>query len=222
MKKVFAGEVYEMLPTPNGLIFSYCKENVENNVVVAYKMIAFDTNRFTDVTKNIYMITKFGSNYKSVANNCENYITAKSLVLPNGKVFLLETDGTASLIDLDGGIIWNGTLNYRSSAPSDIILHKNSLWAAYADCNVLLRYNISTMREELRIGGNKSPFNKPRDLFIKGDEVVVSNSGSNKLIKVNLNSYTVEELDQFEESVFQYVEVGNTCFVLLSSGLYVL
>ena len=222
MKQIFAGEVYEVLPLTNGIIFSYCKEIVEENVVVAYKMISFDNGRFTDVAKNIYMITKFGNNYKAVAAFCDNYITVKSIVLPNGKVFLLEPDGSAALIDNDGTPVWTGSLVYRSTNPTDIVLYNNALWASYADSNVLLRYNLSTMREELRIGGNQSPFDKPRSLFVNGDKVIVSNQGSKKLIEINLETYTVFEFEEFEEPVYQYVSVGDNRFVVLKSGLYLI
>ena len=85
MKKVFAGEVYEVMPLSGGIIFSYCKDTLEdNNVVVAYKMISFENGKFTDVAKNIYLLTKFGNSYKAVAALCDNYITVKSIVLPNG------------------------------------------------------------------------------------------------------------------------------------------
>ena len=222
MKQIFSGEVFEVLPTSNGIIFSYCKEVAEENIIVAYKMISFENGRFTDVAKNIYMITKFGNNYKAIANNCKNYITVKSLVLPNGKVFLLETDGSAILVDNDGTPVWTGSLTYRSSNPADIVLYNNTLWAAYPECNVLLRYNLATMREELRIGGNKSPFNKPRDLFIDGDTVMVSNQGSKKLVEVNLNTYSVFEYEEFEEPLYQYIKVGDNRFAVLESGLYLI
>ena len=67
MKKVFSGTVYEVLPVSNGIIFSYCKDIIEENTVVAYKMITFDNGRFTDIAKNIYQLTKFGNNYKAAA-----------------------------------------------------------------------------------------------------------------------------------------------------------
>ncbi len=222
MKQIFAGEVYEILPLTNGILFSYCKEIVEDNVVVAYKMISFDSGRVTDVAKNIYMITKFGNNYKAVAAYCGNYITVKSIVLPNGKVFLLEPDGSAGLIDNDGTPVWTGSLVYRNSAPSDAVLYNDALWAAYPDANVLLRYNLASMREELRIGGTRSPFSRPRDLFINGEKVTVSNQDSKKLIEINLNTYTVFELEEFEEPVYQYVSVGDKRFVLLESGVYLI
>ena len=45
------------------------------------------------------------------------------MVLPNGKVFLLETDGSAILVDNDGTPVWTGSLTYRSSNPADIVLY---------------------------------------------------------------------------------------------------
>ena len=46
MKQIFSGEVFEVLPTSNGIIFSYCKEVAEENIIVAYKMISFENGRF--------------------------------------------------------------------------------------------------------------------------------------------------------------------------------
>lgn len=222
MKKVFSGEVYEVLPISNGIIFSYCKDVIEENTLVSYKMITFDNGRFTDIAKNIYLLTKFGNNYKAVAALCGNYITTKSIVLPGSKVFLLSEDGTAQLLGADAAPVWTGELKYRGAAATDIALYKNALWASFADCNVLLRYNLTAMREELRIGGNKSPFNKPSGLFIDGDTVMVSNVGSSKLIEVNLNTYSVFEYEEFSEPVRQYVRVGENRFAVLDSGLYLI
>ena len=222
MKKVFSGEVYEVLPISNGIIFSYCKDVIEENTLVSYKMITFDNGRFTDIAKNIYLLTKFGNNYKAVAAVCGNYITAKSIVLPGGKVFLLSEDGEAMLLGADAVPVWTGELKYRGGVATDIALYKNALWASFADCNVLLRYNLTSMREELRIGGNKSPFDKPSGLFIDGDTVMVSNAGSSKLIEVNLNTYSVFEYEEFSEPVRQYVRVGENRFAVLDSGLYLI
>lgn len=222
MKKIFSGEIFEVLPLSNGIIFSYCKDTIDDNIIVAYKMISFDNGRFTDVAKNIYLITKFGNNYKAVAAHCDNYITVKSIVLPNGKVFLMSADGTAQLLDNDAATIWTGNLMYRSCAPSSIVLHNNALWVCYADCDVLLRYNLATMREELRIGGTKFPFDKPRDLFLEGDNAMVSNQGSRKIVRINLKDYTVFDYESFDEPLYQYVNVSENRFAVLESGLYLI
>ncbi len=222
MKEVFSGEIFEVMPLQNGIIFSYLKSFVNDDMVIAYKMLSFDTGRFTDVAKNMYLITKFGNNYKAALEFNDNYITVKSLLIQGGKVFLLAPNGDAQLVDTDGMPIWMGNLCYRQSAPNDIILHNNALWVCYAEKNALLRFNLATMREELRIGGNKSPFNKPRALFLDGDTVMVSNQDSMKLTQINLNTYNVFDYQSFEEPVYQYVKVGDNRFVLLKSGLYLI
>lgn len=222
MNRIFAGEVYEVVPQPNGLIFSYCKDAGREHVLVAYKMLSLETGQMTDIAKNIYQLSKFGSNYRAVATVCDNYITARALILPNGKVFLAEDTGRASLFESDGVLLWQGAITYHGTPPADVAIYKNTLWACYADSNVLIRFNLMTLREELRIGGSNSPFNQPRHLFIKGDDAMVSNSGSNKLLSVNLNSYTVLEYKEFSEPVYSYVKVRDYGFVLMKSGLYVL
>ena len=220
MQKIFEGEIFEVLPLSNGIIFSYCKDIVDDNIMVAYKMISFENGRFTDVAKNVYMLTKFGNNYKAVSALCDNYITVKSILLPNGKVFLMQTDGTATLLDNDATPVWTGSLVYRYCCPNDILLYNNALWVCYADCDVLLRHNLSTMREELRIGGAKSPFSKPRNLFLEGDCAMVSNQESKSIIGINLKDYTIFEYENFEETLYQYINVSGNRFVVLESGLY--
>lgn len=220
MKQIFLGEVYEILPTSNGIVFSYCKEKLDGNVVVSYKMLSFENGHFTDIAKNVYLLTKFGNNYKPIAVLCDNYITVKSILLPNGKVFLLSTDGTAQLVDTDASPIWKGSLVYKNFAPTDIVLYKNALWASYAESNVLLRYNLNTLREELRVGGNKSPFNKPKNIFVENDNAFISNLGSQTITQLNLNSYAVMEYEKFEEPIYQFLKVGDYKFALLESGVY--
>ena len=223
MKKIFQGEVYEVLPVTNGIIFSYCKDVVDEKVAVAYKMISFTNGSFTDITRNVYLITKVGNNYKTLAKLCENYITEKAILLPGGKVFLMSTaDGSARFSDFNGTIIWEGDFTYRGLKPSDLLLYNNALWVSYPDCNALIRYSLNTMHEDLRIGGNNSPFDKPKDLFLEGENAMIVNTGSNKLIRLNLKNYDVFEYETFDEPLYQYVSVGDKRFVVLESGLYLI
>ncbi len=222
MKKIFEGEVYEVVPQVGGIVFSYCKSVVDDQLLVSYKMLSVDTGVMTDVAKNIYLLSKYGSNYRAAVSRSDNYITAKTLVLPSGSVFVCTDTGAASLVDGDGSVAWAGELKYRGFAPSDIAIYKDALWACYSEAGVLLRFNLNTMREELRIGGTNSPFDKPRDIFIDGDTAVITNFGSKKLLKVDLNSFTVAEYRQFDEPVYSYVKVKNYEFLLTESGLYLL
>ena len=222
MKTIFKGEVYDIVPMANGFVFAYAKAKTEENVVVCYKMVNFENGIVTDVARNIYLLSKYGSNYNAATTFVNNHITASALNLPNGKVFICTDEGTAYLLDSEGGLLWSGELKYKGKAPSGISIHRNSLWACFKDFNVLLRFNIASMREELRIGGNVSPMNAPSDIFVEGDCATVSSSGDKKLIKIDLNSYTVKDHKEFEEPVYSYKKIKGFELVLLESGLYLL
>ncbi|MBQ9965200.1 MAG: hypothetical protein IJP22_00550 [Clostridia bacterium] len=222
MKLIFSGEVYEVLPIMNGIIFSYKKEEISDQTIVGYKMISFSSGQFTDVERNIYRLTKFGNNYTEVIKHIGNYIEVKSLLLAGGKIFLIFPDGKATLLDLDATPVWSGNLLYKGEAPSDVKFHGNALWATYEEKNVLIRFNLNTMRNDLRLGNRKEPFSAPKDIFIEEDRAIVSNYGSKKLIAVNLNDYTVEDLEEFEEGVKQYICIDEKRMVILESGLYLL
>ena len=222
MKTIFKGEVYDIIPMANGFVFAYARTKTEENVVVCYKMVSFENGVATDVARNIYLLSKFGSNYNQAVTFSDNHITTSSLPLQNGKVFTCTAQGNAYLLDDEGQLLWSGELKYKGKVPSAIAIHKNSLWACFKEFNVLLRFNIATMREELRIGGNLSPLNSPTGIFIDGDTAIVSSSGDKKLVKIDLNSYTVSDYKEFEEPIYNYIKVKGFEMVLLDSGLYLL
>lgn len=222
MNRIFEGEIYELLLKNGDFVFSYCKSSYESAVCVGYKMLGEDGKELTDVAKNIYLLSKFGNNYKAAIELCSNYVLSRTTELSNGLLCVVSDTGNAYLIDQSGMPVWTGNLDYKGESPSDIAAYKNSLWACYQKSGVLVRFNLNSMREELRIGGKNSPFVKPVDIFIDGDTATISNAGSNKLIEVNLESYVAEEKEEFSESVYSYISFKNNRYVLLESGLYII
>ena len=115
MERIFEGEIYEIVPQTQGLVFSYQKAVAGSNVVVAYKMLSLENGIMSDVAKNIYLLSKFGSNYRASSELCNNYVTARSAVLPSGRVFLCSDNGNAYLIDGDGLPVWSGDFKYKGN-----------------------------------------------------------------------------------------------------------
>lgn len=222
MKKIFDGKIYEILPKSDGIIFPYQKAVIEQGDVVWYKMLSIENSSLTDVSENIYLNVKFGSNYSIATSVCKNFVAEKALVLPDGRILLCNVNGQVFIIDNDGMINISGEIKYRDETPSAIAYYKNCIWASFRENNVLIRFNIATMRNELRIGGKTSPFSAPEDIFIDGEYAYVSNGKANNVIKVNLESYSVDELYTFEEPVLKYIKSGNFEFIQLDSGLYVI
>jgi len=222
LKKIFDGKIYEILPKSDGVIFSYQKAVVDDGEVVWFKMLSLENSSLTDVGKNIYWNIKFGSNYHIAVKTCENFVSVKSLLLPNGRLLLCCENGQVFLVDSDGMLNIAGELKYRDHAPTGIAFYKNSIWASFDQANVLMRFNINTMRAELRIGGKNSPFDSPKNIFIDKEYAYVCNGNTNNIVKVNLENYSVEEHYSFEEKVHSYIKSGSYEFVLLDSGLFVI
>ncbi|MBR6501830.1 MAG: hypothetical protein IKT42_00135 [Clostridia bacterium] len=222
MKKIFDGKIYEILPKSDGIIFPYQKAVIDQGDVVWYKMLSIENSSLTDVSENIYLNIKFGSNYSVATGICKNFVAEKALVLPDGRTLLCNANGQVFIIDNDGMINISGEMKYRDETPSALAYYKNCIWASFRENNVLIRFNIATMRNELRIGGKTSPFSAPEDIFIDGEYAYVSNGKANNVIKVNLESYSVDELYTFEEPVLKFIKSGNFEFVQLESGLYVI
>lgn len=220
MRQIFAGKVYEMIKKPDGLVFSHLEEVLDDGLFIKYKMLDALSGAVTDIAKNVYLLTKFGSNYRPVVNLVDNTITVKAINLPSGKLFLCEKSGSCFLLDGDGSVLWTGSILYKDCPPSDIALFDNCVWASFKENNVLIRFNLATMREELRIGGERSPFSGPRSIFIEGNTAIVSNVNSKCLNKVNLSTYTVQPYYEFDQSVREYIKVDNYEYVLLDSGIY--
>ena len=225
MKPVFEGEIINVLCVDNGLIIAYIceRDEEEKTVSVAYKMVAFDSGKVTNVPKSLYELSKFGPNYAAVSEKVKNHITCQAVILPNGKVFTLDTDGDANLLDADGEPVWTGKIEYRGAAPSGIAVSNRSVWTCFKEKSALMRMNLITMREELRIGGGStSPFTNPVHLFIEDDDIYVCNAGSNEILKVNLNSYVTEVYKTFESRPRQFIKNGGYEFAVLDTGIYLL
>ena len=223
MDAVFEGQILDVVSVDNGLVIAYALEQEGEKITVAYKMVTFDNGMITNVQKSMYELSKFGANYKEVVKHAKSHLSCKATVLPNGKIFILEKDGSAKLLDGDANEIWSGSLQYRGEAPSGIAINNRSVWSCFKSRSVLMRMNLVSMREELRIGGgSSSPFNQPIDIFADGDDMYVCNSGSNTVLKVNTVSYVTDEYKTFEKNILQFIKNGKYEFAVFENGVYLI
>ncbi len=223
MKVVFEGEIIDVISVEKGLVIAYILEREENQVTVAYKMVTFENGKIINVQKSMYELSKFGADYRKITKLVKSHLSCKSVVLPNGKIFLLENDGSAKLLDGDANEIWAGSLEYRGEIPSDIAINAHSVWSCFKKSGVLIRMNLISMREELRIGGGEaSPFKEPIDMFADGDDIYVCNKDTNNVLRVNTYSFATEEYKKFNCPVHQFIKNGAYEFVVLDSGVYLL
>ena len=223
MKPIFECDVLDVVGTENGLIYAYCEDRSETQLTVAFRMVSFDTFKTTNVAKNIYLLSKFGADYKAFSIHADNYISCKVITFPGEQMLILEEDGTVKFLNIDASLLYTSKLSYVNENPSSIALFGDKLWCSYKDKNVVIRYNINTMREELRLGGGKStPFSMPSDIFVEGRFAYITSSGTKSVLKVDLNSYALESYKELEINVQKFFRISNYDIVLNENGVYMI
>ncbi|MBE6781310.1 MAG: hypothetical protein E7540_01100 [Ruminococcaceae bacterium] len=222
MEKITGDKVYSLHPLPDGFLYSYLIEKEDNRYIVGYKMVSFETGKVSRVTKSIYMLTKFGAEYKRFIGSIKNYLTCFSIPLENGQTFIIESDGSATLFDTDGLDLWHGKMLYKDTAPGGVSVDNNVLWVSYPKYSVLIRYNLKTLREELRIGSDNSPLMRATGLFSAGSKLFICCKGNNAIMKMDTSSYQSEVYYQFEEPVLDYKFINKYEIAVLKSGIYLL
>ncbi len=222
MDKISPHKPLSLLALPSGFVFAYPFEISEGAMKVGYKMVSFDTGKISNVTNNIYTLTKFGSEFKAFGSNIRNFIYCLSAVFLDGRVLTVEKDGAACLYSPDGEAAWQGKLTYGGTSPCSIAASGETLWAAYKERNTIVKYNINSMREELRIGGMASPFQAPVSVFPAGKKLFVCNEKTMDIWKIDTTDYKTEMYYQFEEPVYDYKFIDKYEIVSLESGIYLL
>ena len=222
MKLIAKDKVFSLHALPDGFLYSYLIEEMEGQIKVGYKMVSFSGGKISNVTKNIYMLTKFGNAYKYFDSKIKNYLTCFALPLENGDCFVLEKDGSATLFGADGEESWKGSLLYKKTAPGGLAVSGDSLWISFSDANVLIRYDLKTLRQELRIGGEHSPFSYPTGLFPGGSKLFICSGKDNCIWKMDTSTYATEMYYPFEESVKDYQFITKYEIAVLESGIYLL
>ena len=225
VKKLFSDKIYDILEVGNGFIVVYRRPEIDDKVVVSYKSVSLENGVVTKRIKADYEFVKFGPNYSTVNFQVDNFITSSCVELDGGRLFIVSKSGDAKIVEPNGCTEWQGTIRYKDFGPSAIAHFGHTLWASFSEKNALIRFNLRTMREELRIGGsNDSSFSAPEGMWIDqpAGKLLVCNSTGNNLLEVDMKTYTVMERAVFEEPVHKYLRIGEREFVVLDSGLYLL
>ena len=222
MNLIMGDSAFSIHSLPDGFLYSYCIEKTEEHYKVGYKMVSFESGKVSNVTKSIYMLTKFGADYKKFEDRIKNYLTCFSILMEGGRTFVIERDGTATLFGPEGEEQFSGVFLYQNTPPGGVAVYGNTLWVSYPEHNVLIRHNLNTLREELRIGGKHSPIKGASSLFAAGTKLFICSEETSSIWKMDTTTYQTELYFQFEEQIKDYMFINKYEIASLSSGIYLL
>lgn len=225
MKKLFSEQIYDILETSDGFMVVYRRLEIEDKVIVSYKSVVMENGVVSPRTRADYEYVKFGDKNRVPEFKDGGFITCNCVKLEDDKIFVVTHDGEAMIINAENNVEWKGSIKYKDHGPTAIANHEHTLWASFSDNNALIRFNLRTMREELRIGGsNDSSFCGPEGMWIdaQSEKLLVCNNKAHNILEVNMRTYTVIEYAVFDEPVHKYLRIGDRELAVLDSGLYLL
>ena len=224
MIKIVSLDILDLIEFPSGILFVLREQQGIENVKVAFYCYDIDTNSIASVTKNAYLLTKFGSSYNSVASQLGDYVSCDTARIKNGQLFVIYSSGEIGFFDEQGNIIRTDDLKYNDSPARDAAVDSNNnIWSVVPEQNVLVRYSTQQNRITLRLGADAdNTFSCPVSVVEYDGFLYVCNADSKKIRRVDLSDYSVEDYKSFDESVYKYIRVGEHEFVVLDSGVYLL
>lgn len=222
MKEIHSGLVLDVAPSTGGFVFAAQQDSTEDGrAIVEYKTCDFVSRKLENITRNLYLLTKFGDLYERYADHPQQYLTSMTAFFPNGDLLLVEADGSARRLTQQGHCVYEGQFLYHGDAPSAVAVANGFVWASYSHPGAVLRYDPRTMREAFRYGGGSSAaLLGAHGLWFEGDILFVCCKDSGRIVQINLRNFHMEDHHLFTEPVNAFMKVQATEIVWLNSGIY--
>ena len=226
MKKIFNSFAVDILPASGGFI-AIEKQMDGDHPCINYKYSPASTPTSPRaIMRKAFLESKFRDNHELLASKVGNYLLSQvSWIDDDSFLSMTPFDGKVLHLSQYGDILWEGILTYREEAPQDILVIGDGIWCSYSEQNTLIRYNLKTKREELRLGGTgDTAFRGPCGLWFNEEtnEIFVCNQFSQNIVAINRSNYKVNEYTSFNEPVYRYLKTGPNEVVRLDSGVYII
>lgn len=172
------------------------------------------------ITKNAYLMIKFGSSYESIIAAVNNYAECESMILPSKNVLVVFPNGQAGVFDSDGEIKWNGTLKYNDSIVNGLAADGEYFWACCKGQNCVIRYTAENAKIDIRIGSaNAETFVNP-EFVSQDDEYIYVCCNSSNVRRIDKSNFVVSDVGSVVPGLKRYYKFGNTSILCTASGAY--
>lgn len=189
---------------------------------VSYSVIDFDLRSKEVLTKNAYLLKKFGPAFQAVSETIPNFVQCSAGILYDKRILVIYPNGEAGIFDRDGALSWCGDFTYHDEAVINLALDGKYFWSICPAENCAIRYACQTMQVDLRIGGkDASTFVNPTHISIDSGDAYVC-ADTNKVRKINGANFTVSDYLSFDEPIKKYYKFNKYAIAILSSGAYLL
>lgn len=185
-----------------------------------YFILNFDTGEKEMVTKDAYLLKKFGTKRQEISNALGNFALCDARILPNRQVLVIYPTGQTGLFDRDGRLIRDGLLTYNDSEVSCIADDGEYFWSVCQKENCVIRYLNDGAKVDLRIGSKDAKtFVMPHFVSADSSFVYVCCNHS-KVRKIDKKDFSVSDIPKEYINLTGYYKFGEYAIVTTLDGAY--
>lgn len=223
MQKIVDTDIIDIIAFSNGII--YTKKSEAQNGAVRVNFYGYDIKRMqkTPVTKSVYLLNKYGAEYKKIAEQLGDYVSCDADVSESKQIIVVYPSGETGVFSQDGTMAWSNDLRYHESEITGVVCDGRFIWSVVPEENCVVSYSLSHKKFSMRIGSKESDsFQKPVSISKYNDELYICNEISKKVRVISLKDYSVKDFRIFDEPVYKYLRSCGKEIVWLESGIYIL
>lgn len=222
MIRISTKEIVDILPYGDNkaIVIEKNPISLDKKFKVTYSVVDFEKKTKEVLTKNAYLLRKFGPSYKNISETIPNFVQCDAAILYDRRVLVIYPNGEAGIFDREGELSWSGYFKYHDKTVYGLALEGKYFWTICPEERSAVRYSCQSMGVDLRIGGKDSEtFINPTHISADGENIYVC-SHSKKVRKIDGSNFTVSDHIRFDEAVKQYYKFGKFSIAVLQSGTF--
>ena len=171
---------------------------------VNYFILNFSTGEKEIITKDAYLLKKYGTNRKIIADKLGNFVTPSAVVMPDRSVLVIYPTGETGLFDSNGELVKDGEY----------------FWSVCQKENCVIRYFIDGVKVDIRVGtAEQNTFPNPH--FVSSDDEYVYVCCEHRRVrKIDKTDFTVSDVSKTYSDLLGYYRFGKYAIIIKPDGAY--
>lgn len=198
-----------------------CPLDASGKFKVKYFILNLSNGCRESITKNAYLLRKFGDAHKEIVDKLNNFVQCDSLIFPSKSTFVIFPNGQTGYFNEYGEMKWSGILKYNDCFCTSAAEDGNYFWTCCPEENCVIRYTADTIKVDLRIGGKEAAaFNTP--IFASSDESYIYIANSDGRIRtIDKKHYTVDDIDKVYSGMRRFYKFGRFSIICTPNGTFI-
>ena len=192
----------------------------EDNYTVNYFILNFNDGQKEIVTKDAYLLKKFGPMRKEISEKLGNFVTCGAMILQDRRVMVVYPTGDTGLFDNEGNLVRDGLLTYNDNPVSCIAQDGEYFWSVCEKENSVIRFYADGAKTDIRIGGREqATFTNPHFVSADDDYVYVC-CNRNSVRRIDKKNLSVSDINRVYDGITGYYKFGKFAIVTTFDGAY--